>query len=105
MLSVHAAASCCIMLLTLLLELSPIDYLLFYKRAMAYMSLSRHPQALDDFESVIKLSKGSVDRAYLMKGQIYVKEAMWKEAREAVLKLKTKEDKDTQNLVSRWLPL
>ncbi|KAJ7799680.1 hypothetical protein B0H14DRAFT_3092771 [Mycena olivaceomarginata] len=38
------------------IEQSPADYLLFYKRATAYLSLGRHGSALDDFAHVLTLT-------------------------------------------------
>jgi DnaJ homolog subfamily C member 3 len=80
-------------------ELSPIDYVLYYKRATAHLSLARHAQALDDFDQVIKLSKGQFDKAYLMKGTVHAREGHWKEARDMVMKYKSKGDKGAQDLV------
>jgi DnaJ family protein C protein 3 len=63
---------------------SPSDYLLFYKRATAYMSLSRHPSALEDFDRVLSLTSGSFSQAYLSKAKIHSKEGRWGDAREAL---------------------
>jgi DnaJ family protein C protein 3 len=79
-------------------ELSPLDYLLYYKRATAQLSLSRHAQALEDFEHVIRHSKGSFEKAYLMQGNIYLKEGRWKEAKEMMSLYKGK-DKGAQDVV------
>lgn len=80
-------------------DLSPIDYILYYKRATAHLSLSRHSQALDDFEKVIKLSNGSFEKAYLMQGTIHLKEGRWKDAKDVIAKYKGK-DKGLQDVVS-----
>ncbi|KAE9396733.1 hypothetical protein BT96DRAFT_1021239 [Gymnopus androsaceus JB14] len=56
------------------IEQSPADYLLYYKRATAYLSLSRHSAALDDFDKVLSLTSNSFDNAHLMKARIYAKE-------------------------------
>ncbi|KAJ3865964.1 hypothetical protein EV359DRAFT_72110 [Lentinula novae-zelandiae] len=56
------------------IEQSPTDYLLYYKRATAYFSLSRHNAALDDFEKVLSLTSHTFDNAHLMKARIYAKE-------------------------------
>lgn len=84
--------------LTDAIDLSPVDYLLYYKRATAQLSLARHSQALDDFEQVIKLSKGNFEKAYLMQGSIYLKEGRWKETKEIMGKYKGK-DKGAQDVL------
>jgi len=84
--------------LTDALELSPLDYLLYYKRATAQLSLSRHAQALEDFEKVIKHSKGSFEKAYLMQGNIHLREGRWKEAKEVMAMYKGK-DKGAQDVL------
>ncbi|CCM03872.1 uncharacterized protein FIBRA_06023 [Fibroporia radiculosa] len=65
-------------------QLSPADYLLYYKRATAYYSLSRHPAALSDFDKVLELTSDSFDKAYLMKARILAKEGRFPLAREAI---------------------
>jgi DnaJ family protein C protein 3 len=66
------------------IEQSPADYLLYYKRATAYLSLSRHPNALDDFDRVLSLTSNSFDNAMLMKAKIHTKDGRWTEARQAL---------------------
>jgi|ERR1700722_5968003 len=85
-----------------MLEQSPTDYLLYYKRATAYFSLSRHPNALDDFEKVLSLTSNSFDNALLMKAKIYAKDGRWTEAREAlkVYSAKVKDDESANALLS-----
>ncbi|KAF9254127.1 hypothetical protein L218DRAFT_886991, partial [Marasmius fiardii PR-910] len=56
------------------IEQSPTDYLLYYKRATAYLSLSRHSLALDDFDKVLQLTSNTFDNAFLMKARILLKE-------------------------------
>jgi hypothetical protein len=53
--------------------LSPADYLLFYKRATAYFSLSRHASALDDFAKVLALTSGEFDPALMMTAKIHTR--------------------------------
>jgi DnaJ homolog subfamily C member 3 len=67
-----------------LTEQSPSDYLLYYKRATAYFSLNRHPNALEDFEKVLALTSSTFDNAFLMKAKIYAKDGRWAEARDAL---------------------
>lgn len=63
------------------IEQSPSDYLLYYKRATAYFSLSRHSSALDDFDQVLTLTSNTFDNAHLMKAKILSKEGRFDEAR------------------------
>ncbi|KAF8834839.1 hypothetical protein BDN67DRAFT_998774 [Paxillus ammoniavirescens] len=56
------------------ISLSPGDYLLLYKRATAYYSLSRHASALDDFSKVLELTSGEFDRAIVMMAKIHTKD-------------------------------
>ncbi|KAF9461455.1 co-chaperone [Collybia nuda] len=66
------------------IELSPADYLLYYKRATALLSLSRHAPALDDFDKVLGLTGGSFDNAHLMKARIHTKEGSWAAASDSL---------------------
>ncbi|KAH7886607.1 hypothetical protein F5I97DRAFT_1019022 [Phlebopus sp. FC_14] len=66
------------------ISLSPGDYLLFYKRATAYLSASRHASALGDFNKVLELTSGGFDRAYLMMAKIYTKDGHWTRAKSAL---------------------
>ncbi|KAH9843623.1 uncharacterized protein C8Q71DRAFT_729321 [Rhodofomes roseus] len=82
------------------IDQSPADYLLFYKRATAYYSLSRHQAALSDFEKVLSLTSDSFDKAYLMKARIHAKEGQFTEARDALKKYMAKnKDSDSQSLL------
>lgn len=67
----------------LITDLSPIDYLLYYKRATSYYSLQKHQLALQDFDKVLELTERGFEKALLMKARIYTKEGMWSEARDA----------------------
>lgn len=83
-----------------LVEQSPADYLLYYKRATAYYSLSRHQAALSDFDKVLELTSDSFDKAYLMKARILAKDGRWTEAREAIKKYMAKnKDADSQEVL------
>jgi DnaJ family protein C protein 3 len=66
------------------IELSPNSYLLYYKRATAYLSLSRHTPALQDFDKVLELTDGGFDKALFMKARIFAKEGNWTPARQLV---------------------
>lgn len=85
------------------IALSPADYTLYFKRATAYYSLSRHSAALDDIDHVLKVTDGSFHQAFLMKARIHAKEGEWLKAKQ-VLKRYTakagKDDKDAGELVS-----
>lgn len=85
------------------IELSPADYSIYFKRATAYFSLSRHSAALDDIDHVLKATDGSFHQAFLMKARIYAKEGEWFKAKQ-VLKRYTakagKDDKDAGELLS-----
>lgn len=63
------------------ISLSPGDYLLFYKRATAYLSSNRHANALDDFSKVLELTSGEFDRAILMMAKIHTKDGDWARAK------------------------
>jgi DnaJ homolog subfamily C member 3 len=65
-------------------ELSPASYLLYFKRATAHLSLSRHEPALADFDKVLELTGGTFDKALLSKGKIFAKEGRWVEARDTM---------------------
>lgn len=84
------------------LEHAPNDYLLYFKRATAYMSSSRHSPALDDFDTVLRLTEGSFDKALMAKAKILAKEGRWGECREALATYSKKvhADKNAQDLVS-----
>lgn len=70
--------------------MAPNDYLLYYKRATAYYSMNRHPQALDDFDRVLNLTSGSFDKAFLMKARIHAKDGRFPAAREAIKRYNSK---------------
>lgn len=65
-------------------EQSPTSYLLYFKRATAHLSLSRHEPALADFDKVLQLTGGTFDKALLSKGKIFAKEGRWTEARDMI---------------------
>lgn len=66
------------------IDQSPADYLLYYKRATAYFSLSRHAPALEDFDKVLSLTSGTFDNANLMKARIHTREGHFDLAKEAL---------------------
>jgi DnaJ family protein C protein 3 len=66
------------------IEQSPADYLLYYKRATAYLSISKHASALDDFDKVLSLTSDTFDLAYLMKARIHTRDGNFEPARKAL---------------------
>lgn len=84
------------------ISLSPADYLLFYKRATAYFSLSRHASALDDFTKVLELTGGEFDRAIMMTAKIHTKEGEWARAKEllATYNMKVAGDQSANDMLS-----
>ena len=72
------------------LEQSPTDYVLYYKRATAYYSLSKHHSALQDFDKVLDLTNFTFDKALLMKGRIHAKEGDWNNAKDMLKRYKAR---------------
>ena len=70
--------------------MAPNDYLLYYKRATAYYSMNRHPQALEDFDRVLNLTSNSFNQAYLMKARIHAKDGRFPAARDAIKRYNSK---------------
>ena len=75
-------------------EQSPLDYLLYYKRATAYLSMSRHAAALADFDQVLSLTSNTFEKAHLMKARIHAKEGNFAEARDSLKEYTTKNKND-----------
>ncbi|KAK0448228.1 hypothetical protein EV421DRAFT_1786383 [Armillaria borealis] len=76
------------------IEQSPADYLLYYKRATAYFSLSRHGPALDDFDKVLSLTSDTFDNAYFMKARLHIKDGHFSQARESLQRFISKNKGD-----------
>ena len=74
--------------------MAPSDYLLYYKRATAYYSMNRHPQALEDFDKVLDLTSNTFDKAYLMKARIHARDGHFPAARDALKKYNSKVQDD-----------
>lgn len=72
--------------------------MLYYKRATAYLSLSRHSAALEDFEKVLSLTSNTFDNAHLMKARIYAKEGEFPLVRSSL-------DSYTSSLTSQGRPV
>lgn len=86
--------SCTMPSLIPVVEQSPADYLLYYKRATAYFSLSRHGPALDDFDKVLSLTSETFENAYFMKARIHVKDGHFSQARESLQRFMSKNKGD-----------
>ena len=88
--------------MVLLIDQSPTDYLLYYKRATAYFSLQRHGSAQDDFDKVLSLTSNTFDNAHLMKARIYTRDGHFASARTSLslyIKAKGKKmDKEAEEL-------
>lgn len=80
------------------IEQSPADYLLYYKRATAYYSLSRHGAALDDFDKVLSLTSNTFDNAHLMKARIHTKAGDFTPARTSLAAFTKKSPSDSSAL-------
>ncbi|KAJ7166098.1 hypothetical protein C8R46DRAFT_900073 [Mycena filopes] len=63
------------------IEQSPLDYILFYKRATAHLSLGRHALAQDDFARVLTLAPHPFPPAHLAAARIHAKEGAFAAAR------------------------
>lgn len=74
---------------------SPLDYILYYKRATAYYSLAKHQNALQDFEKVLDLTNGNFDKALLMQGRVHLREGDWAAAQKALKKYISRVKGDT----------
>ncbi|KAF8901525.1 co-chaperone [Gymnopilus junonius] len=82
------------------IEQSPADYLLYYKRATAYLSSQRHNSALEDFEKVLSLTSNTFDAAHLMKARIHTRDghfSLAKPSLAAYIKAKGR-DKEAEEL-------
>ncbi|KAI5120754.1 hypothetical protein M0805_007828 [Coniferiporia weirii] len=77
------------------IEQSQTDYILYYKRATAYYSLSRHQPAMQDFDRVLDLTSGNFEKALLMKSRIYAREGDWTGARDALKSYSSRVKGDT----------
>lgn len=80
----------------------PDNYLTYYKRATAYLSLGRNNAAADDFTTILNL-KPDFDKALLQRARIYVKEGNFQLALNDLIKyLKTNpKDEETEKLVNK----
>lgn len=79
----------------------PDNYLTYYKRATAYLSLGRNNAAAQDFTTILTL-KPDFDKALLQRARIYIKEGQFEMA---IADLKSylishPNDKEAEKLVS-----
>ena len=73
-----------------IIDQSPTDYLLYYKRATTYFSLQRLSSAQDDFDKVLSLTSNTFNNAHLMKVRIYTRDGHFASAGTSLSKLKAK---------------
>lgn len=59
------------------LGMEPDNYLTYFKRATAYLSLGRNSQAADDFTKILDL-KPDFDNALIQRARIYIKTGEFK---------------------------
>lgn len=52
------------------IEQDPLDYVSYYKRATAYLSLGRTNSAIDDFTKILNLRPG-FEKALLQRAKLY----------------------------------
>ncbi|KDQ52052.1 hypothetical protein JAAARDRAFT_184645 [Jaapia argillacea MUCL 33604] len=84
------------------IDQSPADYLLYYKRATAYLSLSRHSLALSDLDKVLQLTSNTFDKAHLIKARTFALAGQWSEARASLsqyTKGKKKDDPEAMEVM------
>lgn len=79
----------------------PDNYLTYFKRATAYLSLGRNNAAADDFSTILNL-KPDFDKALMQRARIYVKEGDFESAIEDLTKylLNRPTDKEAQEMVT-----
>lgn len=65
-------------------ELSPTDYMLYYRRATAHLSLQRHPQALADFQKVLELTQTPPPAVHLQIARLLARNGDFAHARSSV---------------------
>lgn len=81
------------------IDMAPNDYLLYYKRATAYYSMNRHPQALEDFDRVLNLTSNSFEKAHLLKARIHAKDGRFAAARDSLKRYKVKDDPEVREVL------
>lgn len=78
----------------------PDNYLTYFKRATAYLSLGRNDAAADDFSTILNL-KPDFDKALMQRARIYAKEGHFKLAKQDLEKYldNRPSDKEAQEMV------
>jgi DnaJ family protein C protein 3 len=78
----------------------PNNYLTYFKRATAYLSLGRNNAAADDFTTILNL-KPDFDKALIQRARIYLKEGEFKLAIRDLEKYISNhaKDKEAENMV------
>lgn len=84
-------------------EKDPDNYLSYYKRATAYLSLGRNNAAVEDFSKILDL-KPDFDQALIQRAKIYAKEGDFDLAKKDLEKYTKTHPKDAEAaaLVSDW---
>lgn len=77
----------------------PSDYLSYYKRATAYLSLGRTSSAIDDFSTILDLRPG-FDKALLQRAKLYANDGDFSLAKNDLLKHKDATNQEVKDLVT-----
>lgn len=75
--------------------MDPENYLTYFKRATAYLSLGRNNAAADDFSTILNL-KPDFDQVLIQRARIYLKEGSFKLATQDLEKYITNHPKDKE---------
>ena len=85
-----------------ILAQDPSDYLSYYKRATAYLSLGRTSSAIDDFTTLLELRPG-FDRALLQRAKLYASDGEFSLAKNDLLQHKENaSNEEVKDLVSKF---
>ncbi|KAG2229762.1 hypothetical protein INT48_004766 [Thamnidium elegans] len=76
----------------------PSDYLSYYKRATAYLSLGRTSSAIDDFSTILDLRPG-FDKALLQRAKLYANDGDFSLAKDDLLKHKDATSQEVKDLL------
>ncbi|GAA5811329.1 hypothetical protein MFLAVUS_004762 [Mucor flavus] len=76
----------------------PSDYLSYYKRATAYLSLGRTSSAIDDFSTILDLRPG-FDKALLQRAKLYANDGDFSLAKNDLLKHKDATNQEVKDLL------
>lgn len=82
-------------MLTDTIEQDPSNYLTYYKRATAYLSLGRTNAAVEDFSKILDL-KPDFEKALMQRARIYAKEGDFELAKKDLEKYLESHPKDAE---------